>query len=163
MIIKRVEFNNRKKHFEVVTSKQSFQFPYAKTSPRPRAGNYVRRVFIDKQLGKEAFTYVLESGEEGTIHVDHVLEVNQEPEYMIGLLSYNLSLAVQKSIKNSAVSKREMIRRLETSPSQFYRLLDPNQSGKSISQKLAILHMLDCDVELIVKDKSGKPLVDCVA
>jgi hypothetical protein len=33
-------------------------------------------VFIDAELGGEAFTYVLASGREGTVHVDHVLEYN---------------------------------------------------------------------------------------
>ena len=46
-----------------------------------------------------------------------------------------------------------MIRRLGTSPAQLYRLLDQTNSRKSIDQMLALLRVLDCDVELVVRDK----------
>lgn len=163
MKIKNVQHNNRKKAFEVITAKGIFEFPYAKARPQPRRGNYVRDVYVDKDLGNEGFTFILESGVEGSVHLDHVLEYNQEPEYMRDLLLYNLTVAVQERLEKSPVSKREVIRRLGTSATQLYRLLDPANSRKSIGQMLTILHLLDCEVELVIKDRSGKQILECTA
>jgi hypothetical protein len=163
MKIKSVEYSNRKRTFEVFTSRGTFEFPYAKTRPQPKRGNYVTEVSVDKELGKEAFTYVLESGREGSVHIDHVLEYNQDPEHMKDLLLYNLTVAVHERLEHSPVTKRELTRRLDTSASQLYRLLDPANHQKSIGQLLTILHLLDCDVALVIKDRKGRQLVECVA
>ncbi len=40
-----------------------------------------RRVVIDAELGREAFTYRLACGAEGSVHVDSVLDVNADPDY----------------------------------------------------------------------------------
>ena len=56
-----------------------------------------------------------------------------------------------KTLEESGLSKRELIRRLGTSPSQFYRLLDPTYYGKSVGQMLALLHLLGKEVDLVVR------------
>jgi hypothetical protein len=48
------------------------------------------------------------------------------------------------------VSKRELARRLRTSPSQLYRLLDPTNSAKSVGQMLALLHLVGREVDVVV-------------
>jgi hypothetical protein len=68
-------------------------------------------------------------------------------------------LAAQERVKNSSLSKRELIRRLGTSAAQFYRLLDQTNYSKSADQLLALLSVLDCDVELIVKKKPARSAV----
>ena len=50
---------------------------------------------------------------------------------------------------------REIVRRLGTSAAQFYRLLDQTNYRKSVDQVLNLLHVLDCDVELVVTSKSA--------
>ena len=45
--------------------------------------------------------------------------------------------------------------RLGTSATQFYRLLDQTNDRKSIDQMLMLLHVLNCDVDLIVRPKSA--------
>ncbi|MGB3941492.1 MAG: hypothetical protein WBK96_08375 [Candidatus Manganitrophaceae bacterium] len=52
---------------------------------------------------------------------------------------------------SSSLSKREIILRLGTSATQFYRLLDTTNYRKSVDQ----LHVLDCDVDLVVRAKSA--------
>ena len=153
MKIKRVSQNNRKKAFEVATYSQGYLFPYAKLEIPPSRENPIARVYVDKELDNEAFTYELKSGEEGTVHIDHVLEYNRDPRYMRDLLLYKLTLAAQDRVKNSSLSKRELIRRLGTSPAQFYRLLDQTNYKKSIDQLMALLHILDCEVDLVIKQK----------
>lgn len=156
MKIKRVKPNNRKKAFEVTTYSKTYLFPYAKLEIQPSSTNKISAVYVDKELGNEAFTYVLESGDEGTVHIDHVLEYNQDPSYLRDLLLYKLTLEAQKRVESGPLSKRELIRRLGTSATQFYRLLDQTNYKKSLGQLLSLLHVLDCDVDLIVKERVPK-------
>jgi Cro/C1-type HTH DNA-binding domain len=155
MKIRSVAPNNRKKAFEVKTSTRSFVYPYAKADPQPTVNDPIARVFVDKELSREGFTYVLASGEEGTVHIEQVLEYNQDPGYLRDLLLYKLTLEAQKRVDASALSKREIMRRLGTSAAQFYRLLDQTNYRKSTDQLLSLLHVLDCDVDLVVRVRSA--------
>jgi predicted XRE-type DNA-binding protein len=156
MKIRNVAHNNRKKAFEVVTYGQTYLFPYARLEVRPSRENPIKNLYVDKELGNEAFTYELESGEEGTVHIDHVLEYNRDPRHMRDLLLYKLTLAAQEGVKRSSLSKREIIRRLGTSPAQLYRLLDQKNYRKSLDKLLSLLHILDCEVDLKVKSKRSR-------
>ncbi|MGI8785215.1 MAG: hypothetical protein ACR2L2_16375 [Acidobacteriota bacterium] len=155
MKIRSVTHNNRKKAFEVKTSATSFVFPYAKVDPELRADDPIARVFVDKELGREGFTYMLESGQEGTVHIEQVLEYNQDPGHLRDLLLYKLTIEAQKRVDASPLSKREITRRLRTSAAQFYRLLDQTNYRKSVDQLLSLLQALDCDVDLVVRAKSA--------
>lgn len=155
MKIRRVTANNRRKAFEVDTASKRFVFPYAKLEQRPSRNDPVKGVFVDKELGREAFTYVLASGVEGTVHLEHVLEYNEDPGHLRDLLLYRLTLEAQEKVKASPLSKREIIRRLGTSATQFYRILDQRNYRKSVDQLLYLLHVLDCEVDLVVKDRAA--------
>jgi hypothetical protein len=145
-----VRLNNRRRTFELVTPRGAFSFPYAKADPSPGVSDPVVDVFIDEELAGEAVTYRLASGREGSVHVDMVFDYNREPGYMRDLLLYRLTIEAQERLAANQLSRREIIRRLGTSPSQFYRLLDPTNYSKSIDKVLELLQVLDCDVELIV-------------
>ena len=151
MKIRSVTYNNRKKSFEVKTTSQLLTFPYAKLDTPLQATEKVSRVFADRDLAREGFTYILDSGAEGTVHMDQVLEYNQDPAYLRDALVYKLTIEAQKCVEASELSKREMIRRLGTSATQFYRLLDQTNYRKSIDKMLELLHVLNCDVDLIVR------------
>ena len=155
MKIRSVTANNRKKAFEIKTASKTLLFPYAKSDPEPRPSDRVESVVVDKELGREAITYTLESGRQGTVHVDRVLEYNQDPAYLRDLLLYRLTLEAQRRVEKSPLSKREIIRRLGTSATQFYRILDQTNYRKSVDQVLFLLHVLDCDVDLVVRAKSA--------
>ena len=150
MKIRKVTPNNRKRAFEVTTYGKQFLMPYAKLEVRPSREDPVDRVYVDKELGKEAFTYALQSGREGTVHIDHVLEYNRDPRHMRDMLLYKLTLAAQERVEASLLSRRELIRRLGTSPAQFYRLLDQTNTKKSIDQLTTLLGILDCEVEFVL-------------
>ena len=155
MKIRSVKANNRRKSFDVKTHSETLSFPYIKAEPRPTADDPVETTNVDKELAREAFVYRLKSGAEGTIHIDQVLEYNQDPGYLRDLLLYRLTLEAQKRVAESSLSKREIIRRLGTSAAQFYRLLDQTNYRKSVDQVLNLLHVLDCDVDVVVKSKSA--------
>ena len=155
MKIQSVRWNNRKKAFQVKMSKGLLPFPYSKAKPRPSVEDPIVRVRVDREMAGEGFTYVLESGKEGTVHSEQVLEYNQDPNYLRDAVLYKLTIEAQKRIKGSPLSKREIIRRLGTSATQLYRLLDQANYSKSIDQLLSLLHVLDCEVDLQVRVKSS--------
>lgn len=151
MKITKVEANNRKKAFEVRTRKGTYPLPYVKLRVQPSKSDRVVEVFPDAELGREAFTYRLESGQEDTIHLDEVLEYNQDPAYLMELLVHRLTVEARAAVEESGLSKRELIRRLGTSASQFYRLLDPAYQGKSLAQLLALLHLVGREVDVVAR------------
>ena len=155
MKIRTIRHNNRRKMFEVTTSTKRLVFPFAKAEPRPTTSDPVRQSFVDQEAGREAFGYVLQSGRGGTIHVEQVLEYNQDPGYLRDLLLYRLTLEAQKRVAKSPLSKREIIRRLGTSAAQLYRLLDQTNYRKSVDQLLALLQVLDCEIDLVVRAKTA--------
>jgi hypothetical protein len=155
MKIRSVTCNNRKKAFQVKSSKGTLLLPYSKVAVRPSGDDPVASVFVDKELGSEGFTYVLASGKEGTVHTEQVLEYNQDPSFLRDALLYKLTIEAQKRIENSPLSKREIIRRLRTSATQLYRLLDQTNYRKSVDQLLSLLHILDCEVDLLVRNRSS--------
>ncbi len=157
MKITAVEANNRKKAFELRTVRETLDFPYAKLALRPTAADPVAEVFPDPETGREAFTYRLESGAEDTIHLDAVREYHEDPAYLNQLLLHRLTMEARKAMAESALAKREVTRRLGTSPSQLYRLLNPGHAGKSVGQLLALLHLLGREVEVVVRPRTVAP------
>lgn len=157
MKIRRAVANNRRKTFEITAGRRRLCFPYAKAKPQPSAEDPVKNVEVDPELGREAFTYTLRSGREGTVHIDDVLEYNEDPTTLRDLLLYKLTIEAQDRLQKSPLSRREIIRRLGTSPTQFYRLLDQTNYRKSVDQMLALLHILDCRVDVVIKDRLARP------
>ncbi len=155
MKITSVIANNRKRTFEVTTRRGQWPFPYGKADPAPTPSDPLVDLYVDPELGREGFTYLLASGAEGSVHVDNVLDYNEEPGYMRDLLLYNLTVETLARVEASPLSKREIIRRLGTSPAQFYRLIDPTNYRKSMDKMLTLLQVLDCDVEVVVREKSA--------
>ncbi len=155
MRIRSIRHNNRKKIFEIRTATKRLVFPFSKAEPPPTTQDPITRVFVDEEAGREAFTYVLHSGRTGTVHVEQVLEYNRDPTYLRDLLLYQLTLEAQKQVAKSPLSKREIIRRLGTSAAQLYRLLDQTNYRKSVDQVLALLQILNCDVDLVVRTKTA--------
>lgn len=155
MKIRSVTHNSRRKAFEIELGGRRLGLPYAKATPRPTARDRVVRAFVDEELGREGFGYVLDSGEVGTVHVERVLEYHRDPAYMRDLLLYKLTQEARKRVSASPLARREIVRRLGTSAAHFHRLLDPTNDRMSIDQLLALLQVLDCEVDLLVRRRSA--------
>ena len=155
MKVRSVSFNNKRKDFVVKASGKTYAFPYVKARPSPTSDDPVAQVSVDKELGGEGFTYKLQSGKTGTVHGEQVLEYNRDPNYLRDLMLYKLTLEAQKRIAESPLSKREIVRRLGTSATQLYRLLDQTNYQKSVDQLVSLLQLLECDVDLVVRKKSA--------
>lgn len=155
MTITRVAANNRRRCFEIETRKGAFTFPFMKLDLVPSNTNRVKEVYVDRELGKEAITYVLESGEEDSVHVDDFLNYNRDPDYIRDMALYKLTVKAGQLLKESKLPKRELARRLATSPAQIYRLLDTANYRKSIDQMVRLLACLDYTLDFVI-EKGGK-------
>jgi DNA-binding TFAR19-related protein (PDSD5 family) len=154
MKIKSVAVNNRKAHLELtLRSGRTLPVPFMRLEPPPTREDRIARVFVDKELASEAATYVLDSGAEGTVHVEQALEYNQDPSYLADLLVHKLTVEARQRADRSGLSRRELARRLHTSVPQLYRLLDPANTRKSLGQLVTLLHLLDCDVDVVVNPR----------
>lgn len=162
MKIQHVAMNNRRRRFEVSVRNEVLSFPYALVAPRPTATNRVVTVDPDPELGNEAFTYVLESGDEGSVHIDSVREFNEDPEYLAALTLYKLSVEAQRLLGESGLSVRQVAASLKTSPTQVYRLLDPANNRKTIRQVVALFSVLGYELDVTARPRrtvsaSGEP------
>ena len=155
MKISSVKLNNRRKMFEIKTSSRSYAFPFSKSSPSPTSENPIKKARVDKEIGNEGLEYELASGETGTIHIEQILEYNNDPNYLRDQLLYKLTVEAQRRVADSRLAKREIIRRLGTSATQFYRILDQTNYSKSVDQLVSLLQVLDCEVDLLLRAKSA--------
>ena len=151
MKISNVRANGRRRAFEVSSGRYTYLFPFVKADPRPSGSNPVVDVAADTELGSEAFTYVLASGDEGTIHLDSVREINREPKYMADLLLYKLSVEASHRLSESGRTARDIANELGTSPAQLYRLIDATNYSKSFRQLATLLSILGYSIDVSVR------------
>lgn len=147
MKIKNVIVNNRRKSIEIETCKGALGLPFTKLRVKPTRHNKISEIYVDPALGRRAITYRLASGQEDSVHVDAFLDYNKDPEFLREITLHKLSVEAVKAIKASGLSKHEVTRRLKTSPSQLYRLLDPSNYRKSLDEMFRLLSVLGCKVE----------------
>lgn len=152
MRIETVRLNNHRRSFEIeLAGRGTFSFPYGKADPAPSPEDPVEDVFVDLELGGEGITYRLESGRAGSVLSDHVLEYHRDPSTMRDLLLHQLTVEAVRRAEDSPLGIREISRRLSTSPTQLYRLLDPTNYHKTVDRMLELLQVLDAEVEVRVK------------
>ena len=155
MKIRSVALNRRRNVVNVKTFRQTYPFSFSRLDPAPTPDDEIVDCAVDAESARGAFSYRLRSGRVGTVHVEQVLEANEDPRYMRDLLLYKLTIEAQSRIETTPLSKRELARRLKTSLTQIYRLLDQTNYRKSVDQVLGLLRVLDCDVDFVVKRRSA--------
>lgn len=152
MKIESVVLNNHRRSFQIeLAGRGTLSFPYGKADPAPTPEDPIDEVFVDPELGCEGVTYRLESGREGSVLSDHVLEYHKDPSTMRDLLLHQLTVEAVRRVEVSPLGIREISRRLSTSPTQLYRLLDTTNSHKTIDRMVELLQVLDAEVEVRVK------------
>ena len=151
MKITSVTINNRKKKFEIITPKGAMSFPFSKLPTPPTASNKITEVYVDPELAYTGITYNFESGKEDSIPLDAFLDYNKDPEYLKKMLLHRLTLSAIKVVKQSRLTKREISRKMKTSPTQLYRLLDTANYRKTIDQMIRLLGCLGHEVDLVDK------------
>ena len=148
MKIRSLKMNNHKKAFELRTWKDRYEYPYAMLDTQPTDDDKIVSACVDPELGNEGITYELASGTEDTLHIDRILEYNRDPSYMRDLLLYKLTIEAKKLVEASPVGIRELSRRLKTSPTQIYRLLDEENTRKSLDRVFELLSVLQCRIDI---------------
>jgi hypothetical protein len=150
MKIKKVVVNNRRKAIEIDGPSGPLSLPFSKLRLVPTPRNPISRIKVDPELAHRAITYWLESGDEDSVHLDAFLEYNRDPELMRELVLHQLSVDARKLMEKSGLSKHEVIRRLGTSPSQLYRLLDTANYRKSVDEMLRLLAVLGATAKIVI-------------
>ena len=156
MKISAVQADNRRKAFRVRTGGKTLWYPYAVCGIKPSPRDRITDVFVDPEIAKEGFTYILASGREGTVHIEQVLEYHRDPDHLREIWLYRLTLEAQTRLASCPLSKREIIRQLATSPAQFYRLIDPANRRKTVDRMLALLSVLDCELDFVITDRPAR-------
>ena len=147
MKIKCVTANNRKKAIEIETAKGRLGLPFSHLRLKPTVRDRIAEIYVDSELGGQGITYRLSSGKEDSLHVDAFLDYNRDPDFLRNLMLHKLSVEAAKVLESSGLSKHEVARRLKTSPSQLYRLLDSANYNKSVDEMLRLLSVLGFEVK----------------
>ena len=155
MKIKKVAVNNRKKMIEIETTQSSYSLPFSRLRLKPEPNDRIKEIYVDRDLGNKGVTYVLDSGQEDSIHMDAFLDFNKDTRFLRETALHQLTVSANHLIQKSGLSKQEIIRRLRTSPSQLYRLIDPSNYQKSIDEMLRLLAVLGCTVEWKILPKAA--------
>ena len=150
MKIRSVRSDPRRRAFAVSLARGVVEYPWAQLEVVPSAADPVASVGPDPDLGGEGFTYLLASGAEGTVHVDHVRRLVGDPDYRRKELLYELTNEAVDAMAKSGRTKRSLTRQLGTSLAQLARLLDARNSHKSMDQMIRLLTALGRRVELHV-------------
>ena len=155
MKITDVRVNNRRKSIEIGTRKGVLSLPFAKLRVKPTAHARITEIYVDPELGRRAITYRLASGQEDSVHMDAFLDYNRDPDFLRKIMLHKLTLEAVKAMKASGLSKQEVIRRLKTSPSQLYRLLDPANQRKSMDEMLRLFSVLGINIQWSVVGRAA--------
>jgi predicted XRE-type DNA-binding protein len=153
--VESVKANNHKRVFELALGGREYPFPFVKADPIPTPEDPIVSMEIDHEAAYEGFIYRLASGAEGFVHGEQALDYNQDPDYMRDILLFELTVDANQRIARSGLSKREIIRRLDTSPAQFYRLIDTTNHTKTVDSMMTLLRILDCEIEVVVRDRTA--------
>lgn len=157
MIIKTLTINNSRRGFDITTSNRaSYSLPFSKLQLVPTPHNKIKEAYVDKELGKQGITYFLESGAEDSVPLDAFLDYNKDPNYMRKIALYKLTARALDQIEKSKLSKREIARKLHTSPAQLYRLLDTTNYRKTIDQMVKLLAALGCSIEITAREEKSR-------
>ncbi len=77
---------------------------------------------------------------------------------MTKMLPHRLTIDALAKVKEAKLSRRELSRKLQTSPAQLYRLLYPSNYSKTIDQMIKLLAVLGYEIDYkIVRERGKKP------
>jgi hypothetical protein len=145
----------RARAFVVQFGQRKLLYPFALLTPRPSTKDRYIRSFGDEKLGQQAIWYVLQSGKQGCLTAEQVLSFfYREPSDVKGDVLWALTMAAINHIKNTSLSRRQILRRMHTSSAQLDRILDASNVRKTVDGVLALLDVLGCEVEVTVRLKS---------
>ena len=150
-----VENNNRTKRITISTKNGDLILPYAKLRLIPNKDNRISEIFVDPELANRAITYLLEDGQEDSVHMDAFLEFEQDPDHTRDMALHNMTLDALEKFEESDYTKSDLAQMLKTSRSQVNRLLDPSNYDKSLDEVLRLIGALGFEVSFKTKKKAA--------
>ena len=115
--------------------------------------NRFSSITIDRELGNQAASFVLEDGSKGDFPADFVLYYC-DPTYDWSPIN-QLKRALKDKLGTSKLSARVLADALNTSPSQVVRLLQENRVSKQIAQLFRLAELAGYQIEFNLKKKKA--------
>ncbi len=115
--------------------------------------NRFSSITIERELGGQGVSYVLEDGSRGDFPADFVL-YHCEPAYDWSPMN-QLKRALKDKLGARRLSVRVLADALSTSPSQVMRLLQENKASKQIVQLLQLADLAGYKIEFSLKKRKA--------
>ncbi len=115
--------------------------------------NRFSTIMIDRELGAQAASFVLEDGSKGDFPADLVLYYC-DPAYDWSPIN-QLKRALKDKLGASKLSVRVLADALNTSPSQVMRLLQENRASKQIAQLFQLAELAGYRIEFNLRKKKA--------
>lgn len=155
---KEIKPNYRKNVLEITLQEgkktKSCTLPFAVfRDVRISGKNRFTSITIDRELGDQAASFVLEDGSKGDFPADFVLYYCDSTYYWSPV--NQLKRALKDKISTSRLSVRVIADALDTSPSQVVRLLQENKVSKQIVQLFRLAELAGYQIEFSLKKKKA--------
>ena len=131
---------------------RKLNYPFALLNPRPSLWDYLVRSYKDESHD-QAIGYELKSGKRGILTLDQLRSYFREPSNLKQQVLLELTFAAMEGLDETELSGHQIVRRLHTSASQLYRIMDPHTLHKSVDGLLALLEVLGYNVEVTTRPK----------
>jgi hypothetical protein len=115
--------------------------------------NRFSSITIDRELGNQAASFVLEDGSKGDFPADFVLYYC-DPTYDWSPMN-QLKRALKDQLGKSKLSVRVIADALNTSPSQVVRLLQENRASKQIAQLFQLAELAGYHITFNLRKKKA--------
>jgi hypothetical protein len=157
-IVKEIKPNYRKRVLEIALregrTSRKYNLPFAVFEDKKiHAKNRFASIAIDRELGDQAASFVLEDGTTGDFPADFVL-YHCDPTYDWSPIN-QLKRALKDKIGSAKLSVRVLTDALKTSPSQVVRLLQQDKISKQLLQLFRLAELAGYQVEFNLKKKKA--------
>lgn len=157
-IFKKITPNYRKRVLEITLKEGSkikkYNLPFSVfASKNIDSKNRFVSIELDRELGSQAASFVLEDGTKGDFPADFVL-YHCDPTYDWSPIN-QLKTALRDKLAASQLSVRVIADALNTSPSQVVRLLEENKVSKQLVQLFQLADLAGYKVEFNLKKKKA--------
>jgi hypothetical protein len=153
---KNVRPNYRRNLLEITLTEgkrsRSYTLPFSLVgATKAGARNRFAQIAIEKELGSQGVSYVLEDGTKGDFPSELVL-YHCEPSYDWSPIN-QLKRALKGELGKSKLSVRVLADALRTSPTQVVRLLEENRASKQLLQLFKLAELAGYRIEFRLRRK----------
>ena len=157
-VFKKIHPNYRKRVLEITLGERrkskKYNLPFAVfVNKNIHSKNRFVSIVIDRELGGQAASFVLEDGSKEDFPTDFVL-YHCDPSYDWSPIN-QLKKALRDKLGESKLSVRVIADALNTSPSQVVRLLEENKASKQLIQLFRLAELAGYQVEFNLKKKKA--------